>query len=329
MKDKAGKVVKYILLVLIAVALVYLAFRGLDWKNFVQGLKGTDWWYIILSMLVFTLAVVFREERWRSQLLPFDSSISRFSVWHASNVGNLLNVAIPGSGELYRCAYVSTALSPYDRTFGTILMERAWDVLAIAVLLAVSVLTNVEVIGDFLLENVAGPFAERFSFSVWWIVGGAIVFAVCAVYLIFRLGRKHPFFAKVSLSLKGIFAGFRSFRQVRSKPLFILYTLGIWMCYILVSYLIFKAVPSLGHLTFADAVFISAVGNIASVIPTPGNIGPYHYLVGLALSTIYLGSGGMEATGLLYATLSHGAHAALILILGLYSYIRVSLKKRQ
>lgn len=110
------------------------------------------------------------------------------------------------------------------------------------------------------------------------------------------------------------------------KWLFAFWTVCIWLMYILMSYLVLLAVPDLAGLGFADALFISAIGNIASVIPVPGGIGAYHYLVALTLSSLY---GAGWGTGILYATLSHELHAVLIIILGIASYFSQTLRKKQ
>ena len=327
-KDNIWKVIKYVLSVSVAAVLVYFAFRGTDWKAFLDGLAGTDWRFIALSVVVALAALWFREERWRCQLVLLDPAITRFSVWHGSNVGNLLNVVLPGVGEFTRCGYVSTKKAGYDRTLGTILMERSWDVLAVAFLLVLAMVTNRETIIPFMRENVLAPFLERFSFSLWWVVAVVCILSAVGLWTIFRLSSRNAACAELSGWIKGIFTGFSSFGKMGKKPLFIFYTAMIWVMYILMTYFTFKAVPGLAHLSFTDAIFISAIGNIASVIPTPGNIGPYHYLVGLSVSTIYLHSSAMTATGLLCATLSHGTHAILIIILGIESYIRISFKKK-
>ena len=95
--------------------------------------------------------------------------------------------------------------------------------------------------------------------------------------------------------------------------------------YVLMSWAGLKALPMLDSLTIADALFISAVGNIASVIPVPGGIGAYHYLIALTLQSLY---GATWDTGILYATLCHETHAILIIVLGISSYIRITLAKR-
>ena len=96
--------------------------------------------------------------------------------------------------------------------------------------------------------------------------------------------------------------------------------------YVCMSWSGLKALPMLDSLNFADALFISAVGNIASVIPVPGGIGAYHYLVSLTLQSIYSASWD---TGILYATLCHESHAVLIILLGVISYFSFTLRRRK
>lgn len=329
MKKKVKDTIKYLVSVLVAVVLVYFSFRGNDWNDFFHALAQTNWWYIILSMVVAVVALVFRAERWRNQMLPLDESISRYSVWHGSNIGNFLSIVIPGVGEFYRCGFVATKKASFDKVFGTIIMERSWDVLAIVFLILVAVAGNSQVILPFLQENVVAPFAARFSFSIWLLAGGLVLVLASVLAAVFVFRNRWAPLGKIAGWLEGILGGFSSFLKMDRKLLFILYTVGIWVMYILMTYFTFLAIPGLDHLSFSDAIFISAVGNIASVIPTPGNIGPYHYLVGMAISTIYLGAAGMTALALLCATLSHGSHALLLILLGVISYIQVSIKKKR
>ena len=329
MNRKQINPLKLILSVILAAALLYFAFRRLDWREFFVGLVSTDWWYILLSLVAAFIALVFRAERWRALLLPINPAITRASVWHGSNLGNLLNIVIPGAGEFYRCGHVCGKVAGYDRTLGTVIMERLWDVLAIVVLLGVALFTNTGKLVPFFRENVIAPLLDTFNLSLWWV--SAIIFGliVLCVFAILHFRGRSRFFGRISESVKGIFEGFAAFARMPGKALFILYTAGIWAMYILMTYFTLKAVPGVDNLTFSDSVFISAVGNIASVIPTPGNLGAYHYLVGLAISSIYLGSAVILPEPLLFATLSHGSHAVLLIFLAFCSYLSLTLKNRE
>ena len=107
---------------------------------------------------------------------------------------------------------------------------------------------------------------------------------------------------------------------------FLLSTVGIWAMYVMMMFCTIRALPMLDALTMTDALFLSAIGNFASVIPVPGGIGAYHYLMALSMQSLY---GASWETGILLATLGHEAHAILIIIIGVISYVRFSLRKRK
>lgn len=327
MKANASKIIKYVLSLLLAAALLYFAFRGLEWKEFWTGLKTTRWGFVLLSLVAAVAALVFRAERWRLQLVTLDDSIRRITIWDGSNIGNFMSLIIPGIGEFIRCGHVATKKAGYDKTLGTIIMERAWDILAIVALLLVAVATETDKLVPFMQDHILEPFGHRFSFSIWWLVGGAAVIAVGIIWIIYTFRGRSRFCARCADAIKGILQGFTAFGRMDRKWLFILYTAAIWVSYIFMAYFTMLAVPGIGHPVFKDAVFISAIGNIASVIPTPGNLGAYHYIVGLAISTIYLGAGEILAAPLLFATLSHGSHAVMLIILAIISYIAVAVRK--
>ena len=134
------------------------------------------------------------------------------------------------------------------------------------------------------------------------------------------------FFRRIADTLKGLATGFASVAKMESKWAFLLSTVGIWAMYIAMMWCTIRALPQLDVLGTIDAVFLSAVGNIASVIPVPGGIGAYHYLVALSVESLY---GASWETGILLATLGHEAHAILIIVLGVISYVNLSLRKRK
>lgn len=325
-----SKALKYALSVALAAVLLYFAFRSLDWRAFVQGLAHTDWWYIIVSMLAGVAALVFRAERWRLQLIPLNPEIGRGTIWHGSNIGNLLSIIIPGTGEFYRCGFIAGKSGRYDKVFGTIVMERSWDLLAVGMLLVLAVLGSGSVIGPFMQEKVLSPLSARMNLPLALAIAlGAVAAASLGIFL---LRRKVGLCGKICEAVKGILQGFSAFGAIPRKGLFLLYTACIWAMYVLMTYFTFLAIPELTRLSLLDALFISAVGNIASVIPTPGNLGAYHYLVGIALSSLYIPAemalGEPGTIGLLCATLSHGSHALLLGILALWSWIAVTVRKR-
>ena len=141
MNKKTKDVLKYVLSLALAVVLVWYAFRSVDWKAFLEGLKMTRWIYLVPFFAASIGALVFRTFRWRALLRSSGHPVTHLTVWDANNIGNLANIAVPGAGELLRCGYV-TGKSGYGNVFGTVVMERAWDILAIVLMIVLALVLD-------------------------------------------------------------------------------------------------------------------------------------------------------------------------------------------
>ena len=322
MSDKLKKALKYALSVLLAAALVYFAMRGVDWSSFADALLQTRWGFIALFAAASVLAIVFRALRWRDMLREIDPDAGLRHTCDALNIGNVVNVVLPGAGEFVRCGYVSNKNAKYDKVLGTIVMERAWDIVAIVLLLAAALVFSWRRFGGFIRDEVITPLSGRLEFSLPLLLS-LLALTVLAVRLIRKYRHSNALCARICGFFAGIWKGFRDCAAMKHKLRFTVYTLLIWALYVLMDYFVLKAVPELSNLTMGDALFLSALGNVASVIPVPGGIGAYHYLLCLAFTSLY---GVTGAIGLLFATLSHEIHAVIVLLLGLASYISLLLR---
>ena len=323
---KKNNILKYTLSFVLAGVLVYFAFKGVDWNAFWGGLTQTRWGWIGMFVLFSVLALLIREERWRAVIRPIDPEASRLDIWDATNVGNVVNVVLPGAGEFVRCGYVARRRLTYDKAFGTIIVERTCDVLAIVLLFALALLTGWSKFGGFFTEQIWQPLTGRLGFGLWLILAAVVLVLGGGIWAVFHWAGSNKLCGRIAGWIRGLGAGFSSLGKMEHKWLFVLYTVGIWASYVGMSWSGLKALPMLEGLTFGDALFISAVGNIASVIPVPGGIGAYHYLVALTLQSLY---GATWDTGILYATLCHETHAVLIILLGVISYLAITLRRRR
>ena len=324
MTAKVRNIIRYVLSAALAALLVWIAFRSVDWKAFLEGLKVTRWWYVLPFLAASVIALVLRTTRWRDLLKSAGHQVPWLRVWDSHNIGNLANVALPGSGEFIRAGYV-VGKNGYGDALGTEMMERTWDVAAVILIIVLALVLDQDKFGPFFVDQVWAPLSGRLSFSLWWLVALAVILLVCFLWAVFRFRDRSALCRKVADALSSVGRGFSSFFKLPRKGLFLLYTALIWLMYLLMCFCILKAIPDLSSLGLEDALFFTAVGNIASVIPVPGGIGAYHYLVALSVSTLY---GGSWETGLLFATLQHELHAVLVILLGVISYLVLNLRSR-
>lgn len=318
-------IVKFVLSVGLAGVLLWLALRSVDWTAFVEGLKLTQWVWLVPFFGASVGALVFRAFRWRLLLRSSGLKTSWLEAWDANNVGNLANLGLPGAGEVLRCGYIS-GKSTFGTVFGTVLMERLWDIVAIFLMLGLSLVLDRDKFGPFFAQQVWAPMTSRLQFSLWWVLVIAVLLFALFFWAVFRYRDRNRLCGKIAGGLASVGQGFSSFNHMQHKGAFLLFTLGIWTMYLFMAFSVMKAMPDLALLDMKDALFFTVVGNCASIIPVPGGIGAYHYLMALAVSGIY---GKTWEAGILYATLQHELHAVLVLVLGVISYLRISVARRR
>lgn len=328
MKTKARDILKYLISALIAALMLYICFRGVDWADFVNGLKACRWSYVLLSMAVGVLAFFLRALRWRQLVLPLDPSLSPMTVFNAVNIGYLANFVFPRVGEFVRCGVISSNSSKagYEKVLGTVVLERSWDVVSMLLLLAVLLLARWNKFGDFFVNQIWGPASSRLDFSLWWIVAAFAVVVAAAGFLLWRFRGTNRFCGKACSIISGVFQGFATCAHMERKWMFLIYTVLIWASYWLMAAAIMWAVPQLDSLKMVDALFLSLVGSLGWIVPVPGGIGAFHFVVSLALSTIYLLP---MSQGVVFATLSHEAQAVTMILFGGVSLVYEMVRRRK
>lgn len=315
-------VLKYLFWAVVAAVLVYFCLRSIDWALFEEALGQCRWGWVLLSMALGVLSQVFRALRWQMLLRPLDPQVSLISVFNAYNICMVVNLAVPRAGELARMGYVARDSSAgADKTLGTIVVERVWDLLFLLLVTAVVMLFKWQDFGRFLTEAFAAGTPGK---SILILVGGFTLFLLALVLLSWWLRGRARFWAKVWGFVEGIGHGLVSFRQMKKGWLFLLYTFAIWGIYWLMSAAILwalKDIPVFASLGMIDALFLSLVGSLSSMVPVPGGFGAYHGMVAGALTILW--AMPME-TAMVYAILNHESQVLTQAIYGLASYIHES-----
>lgn len=324
------KALQWVLMLALAVLLLYFAFKGVKWEDFVSGIRSCNFNWILVSMLASVLAFVIRALRWRLVMLPLNPSITRREAYDGVTVAYLTNFALPRAGELARCGVISaTGKASFESVLGTVVLERSWDLLTYIIILFAVLVAGESSFRQFISDQVWQPAVDSMPFNILWIVAAAVavVLAVCILVYVYRTRlRRYRFFDKLFKVASGLFSGLASGLRMKGKWKFLLYTLLLWFFYWLMSYTTILAFPQVEGLNWADAMFLMVVGSLGWIVPVQGGIGAYHFILSLAMASIY---SIPQTSGVIFATISHESQALTMLLCGAVSVASIYLKKHK
>ena len=309
--------VKILLPLLFGGVILYWMYRDFDFRSVDDILlHGMDWTWMLLSFPFGILAQMFRGWRWRQTLEPIGERPRTATAVHAVFLSYAASLVVPRIGEFTRCG----VLKRYDdvsfpKALGTVVTERAIDMLLMAAVCMLTLFMQMRVFSTFFnktgtsMDSILGKFSTT----------GYIVTAACAVaalLLLHILLKKLSIYNKVKDTVGGIWQGVMSLKGVKNAPLFIIYTLAIWVCYFLHYYLTFFCFDFTAHLGLQCALVTFVVGSIAVIVPTPNGAGPWHFAVKTML-TLY---GVADNNALYFVLIVHAVQTLLVIALGIYAW---------
>ena len=310
------KTVQYVLFLSIGVALLYLTFKNVNPVDLWNNLKEVPMSGLLLVIAIGFTAIVFRGLRWVQMLQSLGYEVQGMRAIAAVAFSYLINLVTPRVGEVARCtALHRTNHVPIDKLVGTVVLERVVDTL----LFAVVTLSTVLISGDELRDFMAQSGAQIPELSVTGsVVVVSVLVAIFAVVIITRkIWMQWTVAQKISGFATGMITGLRSLRTVNNKPLFWFYSIGIWTCYVVTIVVGFTIVDGVQGIGAEQAFFVSVAAGLGFVIPVPGGIGAYHYLVSKAL--VVLGLSPFIGTS--FATLIHSSQSLMFVFTGALGFV--------
>ena len=314
-------ILKILMPLILGGAILYWMYRGEDWQTIWHVMTDEmDWTWMLLSFPFGITAQMFRGWRWRQTLEPVGEH-PRVSVSiHSIFLSYAASLVVPRVGEFTRCG----VLKRYDnisfpKALGTVVTERAIDSLLIMSITTLVLLLEMSTFGTFFRKTGTNlnEILHRFSWA------GYFVAAVCVIAILILLHfllRKLSIYNKVKATLSGIWQGVISLKDVRNIPLFVCFTLGIWLSYFLHYYLTFFCFDFTADLGIGCALVTFIVGSIAVIVPTPNGAGPWHF----AVKTMLILYGVQDEHALYFVLIVHTVQTLLVVALGIYAWIALN-----
>ncbi|MGB3546032.1 MAG: lysylphosphatidylglycerol synthase domain-containing protein, partial [Saprospiraceae bacterium] len=127
--------------------------------------------------------------------------------------------------------------------------------------------------------------------------------------------RSSRFGAKVEQLLIGFAEGLRTVARLRRPGLFVLHSINIWLMYFLMTYLCFFSFQPTADLSAEAGLVTFVFGGWGIVIPSPGGMGTYHFLVGSALGLYGVsGENGFSFANIAFFTIQLGCNVTIGLL---------------
>jgi uncharacterized protein (TIRG00374 family) len=305
------KAFQYVLFLSIGAGLLFLTFRNTNPTVLWDNIRTVDSLGLLLTLGIGFIAIVFRGIRWVQLLGSLGYEVKAINAIAAVAFSYLVNLVTPRVGEVARCSAMNrTDKVPVDKLLGTVVLERVVDTLMFGLVVLITVVTQLNQLGKFLRQSGAAV-PEISTVSVLIALGGCMTLITC-LWATKKYWSSWTITQKILTFLRGISEGLKSIKNVQNKPLFWFYSIGIWICYVGTIWVGFSIVQGLSELGIGTAFYISVAAGIGYVIPVPGGIGAYHYLVSKALTVL----GYSSEIGIAFATVIHSGQSLMFITTG-------------
>lgn len=293
--------------------------------------RQADLRWLLLASFVGWLSHVSRSWRWRYILEPLGHHPRFWNCYHAVMAGYFMNLFLPRAGEASRAVSLHrTENVPFEQGFGTILAERAVDMLMLLGIAAATLLLQLEKL-DLFRSRIAAFRATQGQAEeegmAWgpWVMAGLATVIIALIYL---LATRPTLRYKVRELLRGFSQGLRAVFRTKDRTGFVLHTLIIWAAYVGMFKLGFYSLPETEGVPMAG-VLAGFIAGAVGIVLVQGGIGVYPAFVALIVSIYMLPPEGgyIRPEALAMGWLLWVAQTLMLIVLGGLSLLLLAVKK--
>ncbi len=315
------KILKILFPFVLGLGILWWMYRGTDWSEFWQRVtQEMKWEWMLFSLVFGVTAQTFRARRWKLALEPVGEHPRLRTCVDSIFISYAASLVVPRVGEVARCGMLKRKDgTSFTKSLGTVVTERVVDSLLIMLITAFALAMQLPTFLKFLHTSgtsVHGILA-RFTQTGYLVTFLCIIAIV--VTLLVLIGR-YAAFKKGKDILLDLKSGVLSLRHVRSLPLYLFYSVGIWVSYFLHFYIAFFCFDFTAHFSPFTVLLIFCVGSFAVLVPTPNGAGPWHF----AVKTMLVIYGVAEIPAVMFALIVHTIQTFLVVILGVIGWMDLS-----
>jgi uncharacterized protein (TIRG00374 family) len=327
---------RYIISLGLAGGLIWFVFKDINLADMLSRFAQADWRWIALSSFLLLCAHVTRAWRWGMLMEPLGYKPKLFNSSISVLTGYFANYIVPRMGEVTRCGTLYRLEKiPVNLSFGTVVAERIFDVIILLGLIGLNFVLEFDRLSSFFTDifqsKIQGNGQATSGPGVILILAGVVLLTIIVAAIVILKNDslknrilQNPIVQKITAFLTGMLEGLLSVRKLKNPGLFFLSTAIIWICYYLVSYVLFFCIPETSQLGVLAGLTLLVVGSIGMAAPTQGGIGAYHLLVG-SVMILY---GLTQKDGITLATFIHGTQMLFMLVVGALAFLYVLIQNK-
>lgn len=275
--------------------------------------------WIFVSIGIYIISNISRALRWRMMVEPLGTRMSFRNTFMAVMVGYLANTLLPRAGEVAQCGILSRYEGVgVEKLFGTITVSRIIDVLCLGTAVGLMFLFEFDKVSSFFAGEGLGNSDSGGGLYILLALGVAGLAGLGVMFWQKEKLIQYSLFRKVFDLIQGFWEGIKAVGKVSSIGLFILHTIIIWGGYYLMHYVAFFAFDPIAGLPPVAGLTIFVFGSMGMVVPVPGGMGAYQWLVKTAFVSFY---GIMAAEAFSAANILFWPIFITNIVLGLISFM--------
>ncbi len=253
-----------------------------EWQQMKAALRRTNYWLLAPVAVALLASHYSRAMRWKILMEPLGYHPRNTNTYFAVLIGYFANLLVPRLGEVLKCTLLARYEKiPADKLIGTIVAERAFDLICLVLVFAITIFSQIDIIGAFtigLFKNMisgadAAPDYRRLALLLT-----VLLLLLAAGRFLFRKFAQHTVLLKIKKVLHGIWEGLTSVRHVKKKGWFFFHSVLIWFLYLASIRLGFYAMQDTQSFGWLPSFSVLSLGSVGMIV-TQGGIGAYPILV--------------------------------------------------
>ena len=304
MSKKLKSYIKILLPISIGIFCIFFSFRNISFTDFTKYFYEINYLWVFVGIFLGALSHISRSYRWKYLIEPLGYKLSFINSVLAVFSAYLINYTIPRAGDIARATMISKYEKiPLDKTLGTIVAERAVDVICILTIIATGLIFEFNRISEKLISLI-----ENTKISVIIIYVGVIILIL---FVSNRVLRKSKYYKSILNFFSGIVEGLTIIFKMEKRVPFILHSIFIWLMYILMFWATSMAFFELHEVAFYQFMISFTLAAI-SIMLSNGGIGIYPLAVEESLGWY----GVQSTTGLAFGWVSWLSQTMMVIIFG-------------